>query len=81
MDWIRARFYSPDPDDFRPIKWPPPGPYWCSGFNDTHAIIVAYVKTVGQILEFWPGSVEIDGEAADLEFTDRFPRPSWWKDD
>jgi hypothetical protein len=29
--WIRYRFHA-NADDYRPVKFPPPGPYWCSGY-------------------------------------------------
>ena len=32
MEWTRYRFRA-DPDDYRPIIFPPPGPYWCSGYG------------------------------------------------
>lgn len=79
-DWIRARFKA-NADDYRPVAFPPPGPYWCTGFGDNHSIVVAYVKSEEQIAEFWPEAEDIDvhEENTELVFTDRFPRPEWWK--
>ena len=57
--WMRVRFHANE-GDYRPIKWPPPGPYWCSGEGDDYSIIVAYVRTQKQIKEFWPEASEID---------------------
>lgn len=83
MKWLRHRFYQPT-DDYRPIKWPPPGPYWCSGIRDSDdaSVIVAYTKTPEQVTEFWPEAEDIDTQERDeLTFTDRFARPDWWTDD
>jgi hypothetical protein len=30
--WIRYRFHA-NPDDYRPVKFPSPGPYWCTGYG------------------------------------------------
>ena len=86
---IRARFYC-NPDDYRPIKFPPPGPYWCTGtgFNtetgeDEYSVVVAYFDSGEQILEFWPDAFEIDIHEHDVEpqYTDRFPKPEWYTTD
>lgn len=78
---IRARFKA-DPEDYRPIKWPPPGPFWCTGYSgdDSHAIVVAYVDNEDQVREFWPEAEDIESEErTEYTFTDRFPCPKWWK--
>lgn len=80
---IRARFQA-NADDYRPIKWPPPGPYWCTGYagDESHSIVVAYVESVKQLREFWPEAADITTQDADaFIFTDRFPRPDWWPAD
>lgn len=80
---IRARFKA-NSDDYRPIKWPPPGPYWCTGYagDESYAIVVAYAKDETQVLEYWPEAADIDTqEASAFVFTDRFPRPDWWPED
>lgn len=76
---IRARFIVSD-EDYRPILWPPPGPYWCSGTtaNDDN-IVIAYAADIYEILEFWPDAQDIDDEQVDdYVFTSRFPKPEWW---
>lgn len=79
--WLRVRFFQPS-DDYRPIKWPPVGPYWCSGYrgSDNAACIVAFVKSIDQVREYWPEADDIDqlDEPGPIYFTDRFPRPDWW---
>ena len=81
--WIRARFQA-NYDDSRPVKWPPPGPFWETGWScdESHAIVVAYVRTLAQIKEYWPEASEIETEAVDdIVFTARFEKPEWWKDE
>ena len=74
---IRARFYA-DLHDYRPVKWPFKHPYWCSGWDDTHSIVVAYADSEDQILEFWPEAKIIWVQERDSYlFTDRFPKPDW----
>lgn len=76
--WIRSRFKANE-EDFRPVKWPPVGPYWCSGYGEGYSIVIAYTKTVEELLEFWPEAKDIDAEHRDeIIFTDRFPKPDWW---
>lgn len=78
MSWIRARFEA-NLDDSRPVKWPPPGPFWESGFNDEHAIVIAYVKNEKQIHEYWPEANNLDCVSVEnIVFTDRFQKPEWW---
>lgn len=79
MSWIRARFMVRHPD-YRPIKWPPLGPYWSSGTDSNGwSVVIAYVKRENQISEFWPEAVFIDTSYEEaITFTDRFPQPDWW---
>lgn len=80
MSWLRCRFKA-NLDDFRPVKWPPPGPFWGTGFNDEHYIVVAYVKRLKQVKEYWPEAEDIDSTEEDsISFTDRFIKPDWWKE-
>lgn len=80
--WLRARFHA-NPGDYRPVKWPPTGPYWCSGyaFDGSYSVVVAYVHSEEQIKEFWPEAEGIDilSEHDDVEFNERFPKPEWWE--
>lgn len=75
---LRARFHANE-DDWRPIKFPPPGPAWCTGYGPGFSVVVAYVENEAQIKEFWPEASSIDAEPRDeIIFTDRFARPDWW---
>lgn len=82
LKWDRIRFKA-NLEDYRPVIWPPLGPYWCSGFNDTHSIVVAYVPAGlpdDQIRRFWPevGEIYRMQIGVSLQFSDRFPKPDWW---
>jgi len=86
MTWLRYRFsvsIEACKDDYRPMTWPPVGPYWCSGFNDTHFILIAYVQTEEQLMQQWPEAEDLDltAEKTEIEFTSRFPQPSWWQNE
>jgi hypothetical protein len=85
--YFRMRFYT-NADDYRPVIFPPPGPYWCSGYafngDDDYAVVVAYVKHKEQVTEFWPDAkdVEESGEPQPrpIRFSGRFPKPNWWEE-
>lgn len=82
-NWIRARFKA-NFDDSRPIKWPPPGPFWETGIsaNGEYSTVVAYVKSFEQVSEFWPEAKDIDSSNVDeIVFTERFQRPDWYLND
>lgn len=80
---IRARFWTPGcdkyPNDYRVAEWPPPGPYWCSGYNsDDHPYVIAFVPDEATLLRYWPEAEDIDAEPVEsIDYTSRFPRPEW----
>ena len=77
MIWARFKANYPD---YRPVKWPVKHPYWCTGEGDGYSIVVAYADNEGEIMENWPEATDIDSEdAEEYLFTDRFPRPDWFK--
>jgi hypothetical protein len=77
--WRRWRFKA-NPDDPRPIRWPAHGPWWCTGYNDEHSIVVAYLPPDVPVEESWPEAEDAEfTEEDEIRFTSRFPRPSWWK--
>jgi len=85
LNWTRYRFWT-DSDDYRPIKFPPPGPYWCSGSREGRKgnewCIVAYFPVGSKLKKFWPEAKDIQHEEAYCpQFTSRFPRPDWYKGD
>jgi len=72
--WLRYRFRA-SPVDYRPVVWPPPGPFWCTGYGGVdldvddddevpcgYSIVVAYFpgdKTETDLKVFWPEATEI----------------------
>lgn len=80
--WKRIRFYVDRKEvqfDFRPIEFPPPGPYWCTGFSESDYVLVGYFKTEAQLYEFWPEArLDSVDDKEEIVFTDRFPKPEWF---
>lgn len=77
--WHRYRFHANE-DDSRPVKFPPPGPWWETGLGDGYAIVVAYLPPAEKLTDYWPEASEVDyTKETELVFTDRFPKPDWWK--
>lgn len=77
---IRARFKANE-RDYRPVVWPIRHPYWCTGYGEGYARIVAYADNLTQIRKLWPEASEIQVEEVDdYEFSERFPRPDWFKE-
>lgn len=76
---IRARF-KVNEDDFRPVVWPIKHPYWCTGYGEGYAVIVAYADDEAEIQRNWPDAKDINSTPENkYEFTDRFPKPHWFK--
>ena len=91
--WFRVRFavYEQEPGelDSRPIKFPPPGPYWISGQGQGcddayYDILIAFVPNMPTLLEYWPDA-DLEWSGCDIQpreeitFSDRFPKPRWWQ--
>jgi len=82
--WDRIRFQA-NLEDYRPVIWPPLGPYWCSGEGEDYSIVVAYFPAGTDdkvIKKYWPEAAQIDrmNEGVPLTFSDRFAKPDWWKE-
>ncbi|KIC42204.1 hypothetical protein RA27_02070 [Ruegeria sp. ANG-R] len=77
----RYRFLIPG-DDGRPMQFPPIAPFWITGCNDTHTVVVAYAPNLQTLTSesHWPDAEEIEdwGEQK-ITFTSRFPKPDWWR--
>jgi hypothetical protein len=75
---IRARFHVNE-EDYRPIHWPIKHPYWCTGYGEGFAVVVAYADDEAEIMRNWPDATNIDArDVTDYAFTDRFPKPIWF---
>lgn len=80
-NWRRYRFHANE-DDPRPVKFPPPGPWWCSGSGDGYSIVICYLPPKVKLTTYWPEAKKVDyTEETELSFSDRFPKPVWWKDE
>ena len=78
---IRARF-KVSSEDYRPVNWPIKHPYWCTGYDGDGvcATIVAYADDEAEVLRNWPEATGIDAEeCTEYVFTERFPKPDWFK--
>ena len=80
MKWIRYRFYS-QIEDYRPVLFNPAYPWWCTGYTDESAIIIAYLPIDEPLLKYWPEAESIDSEHRELFFSDRFPKPEYYDPD
>lgn len=74
----RYRFRANE-NDPRPVIFPPNGPWWCTGYGDDYATVVAYCRDEEDLLKHWPEATSIDdlGEQG-IVFSERFPKPDWW---
>lgn len=57
--WIRYRFKTKSPD-YRPVIFPPPGPFWCTGYGEDYATIVAYFPPSEDLYKYWPEAEDVD---------------------
>ena len=84
--WARVRFHA-NFDDSRPVIFPPPGPYWETGYaaDESYATVVAYFPTgrEAELETYWPDASEVDWHSVDNSpiFTDRFQCPKWWDEE
>lgn len=76
---IRARFHANE-NDPRPVNWPVKHPWWCTGYGNGYAVVVAYADDEAEVMRNWPEAAQIDAEPAEAYcFTDRFPKPAWFQ--
>lgn len=74
---IRARFKA-NAEDYRPVEWPVKHPYWCTGYGEDYAVIVAYADDHAEIERLWPEAADIEvEEVSGYTFSGRFPKPAW----
>ena len=77
-EWVRHRFRTSS-DDYRPITFPPPGPYWCTAGIEPPFTLVAYLPKGVPLFRYWPEAEDItQEEKSEIVFTSRFPRPGWY---
>lgn len=77
--WKRYRFYTHAIEDYRPLIFNPKYPWWCSGYKDDCAIIVAYLPKDEDLFKYWDDAYDIDfTEHKSIEFSGRFPKPEYF---
>jgi len=80
----RWRFKTTAVDDYRPVRFNPKYPWWCSGYGEDergeYAIIIAYLPVGELIKDYWPEYFDADltSIAPKPVFTDRFYKPVWY---
>jgi hypothetical protein len=83
--WDRFRFQTHSADDPRPLVFNAGFPWWCSGYDssDNSAIIIAYLPKSESLFTYWDDAFDVAAEMAPdgPKFSDRFPRPDWYRDD
>ena len=81
---LKVRFYIDFEDcdnDYRPVVWPIKHPYWCTGENESSFVLVAYVDSEEELYKQWPEAYDLYIEEVEkIEFTGRFPKPEWYKE-
>lgn len=79
MKWLRHRFFTKSIEDFRPLIFNPKYPYWCSGYGDDYAVVIAYLPNTEPLEKYWDDAYNVDSEEREsITFTDRFPEPEWF---
>jgi len=79
--WCRYRFRTKSVEDYRPLVFNPKYPWWCSGYGDECAIIVAYLPTTEPLYAYWDDAYDIDMEVVSkIEFSSRFQKPDYFEE-
>ena len=79
-NWKRYRFKTYSVEDYRPLVFNPKYPFWCSGYGDCYAVIIAYLPFNEDLLKYWDDAFEIEfTEEDEIKFSDRFPKPKYFE--
>lgn len=79
MKWKRYRFETKSTKDYRPLAFNPSYPWWCSGFSDSSATIIAYLPSDENLSKYWDDAFDVEYTEEDqIEFTDRFSKPDYY---
>lgn len=77
--WTKYRFKTKAVGDYRPLVFNPKYPWWCSGFNDESATIIAYLPKGDDLFKYWDDAFDIESEdKEEITFSDRFPKPKYF---
>jgi hypothetical protein len=77
--WFRVRFLTSS-QDWRPVTWPPPGPYWYLGTTENHrTCLISYTRSMRELYEAWPEAENVVySPESKIIFTHQYPEPIWW---
>jgi hypothetical protein len=79
MKWKRYRFQTKSVNDYRPLIFNPEYPWWCSGFGEDSATIIAYLPTNEDLFKYWDDAADIEfTEHEEIVFSSRFPMPKYF---
>lgn len=79
--WNWYRFKTNSIDDYRPLLFNPKYPWWCTGYGEGYAIIVAYLPKDEDLKKYWDDAYSIDVQSKEnIEFSDRFQKPSYFQE-
>lgn len=76
----KYRFKTKSLEDYRPLKDMKEiqCPWWCSGEGTDYAIIICYLPSGINLLDYWDDAYDIEIEDKDeIIYTDRFKKPNW----
>lgn len=79
MKWKRYRFKTYSIEDYRPIIFNEKYPWWCSGYGDDNAVIIAWLPSEEDLYKYWDDAFDVDFTDEDeIVFSDRFPKPDYF---
>ena len=77
--WNRFRFKTKSVEDYRPLIFNAKYPWWCSGYGEDCAIIIAYLPLDEDLYKYWDDAYDISStEEDEITFTSRFPKPTYF---
>lgn len=76
---LKYRFETFSKEDYRPLVFDPRYPWWCTGFTDKTAIIVAYLPEDESLTTYWDDAHRVDVKTEEITFSDRFPKPDYYE--
>ncbi len=82
-EWRRYRFYTRSVDDYRPLRFNPAYPWWCSATaGDGQSVaIVAYLPVNEPLKRYWDDAYEVTcTDEETITFSGRFPKPEWYRE-
>jgi len=77
--WRRYRLHTGSVDDCRPLVFNPKFPWWCSGYGDDYATIIAWLPEDEDLYMYWDDATGVEfTEHEKIEFSSRFVKPDYF---